>query len=141
MSNIDKFSKISNSIKWKNKQHHSKILLNSFPMNLTVNGSVHRIKSSKALYHARFHSGSQRVKGDMSELKDVPGALLIFIWCFFYYGPDDNFRSGCRNVIQSRQEQSFSEPPSKKDIVGPVESAIQLDFLSLTLLVLRYKCS
>ena len=30
---IDKFSKITNCIKLKNKQHHSKVLLNSFLMN------------------------------------------------------------------------------------------------------------
>ena len=32
-SKIDKFSKITNWVKLKNKQHHSKVLLNSFPMN------------------------------------------------------------------------------------------------------------
>ena len=32
-SKIDKFSKIANWVKLKNKQHHSKVLLNSFPMN------------------------------------------------------------------------------------------------------------
>ena len=33
MSKIDKFSKITNWVKLINKQHHSKVLLNSFPMN------------------------------------------------------------------------------------------------------------
>ena len=32
-SKIDKFSKITNCVKVKNKQHHCKVLLNSFPMN------------------------------------------------------------------------------------------------------------
>ena len=32
-SKIDKFSKIANRVKLKDKQHHSKVLLNSFPMN------------------------------------------------------------------------------------------------------------
>ena len=30
---------------------------------VTLYGSVHRIKSSKTLYHLRFHSGGQRAKG------------------------------------------------------------------------------
>ena len=30
---IDKFSKVTNWVKLKNKQPHSKVLLNSFPMN------------------------------------------------------------------------------------------------------------
>ena len=32
-SKIDTFSKITNWVKPKNKQHHSKVLLNIFPMN------------------------------------------------------------------------------------------------------------
>ena len=32
-SRIHKFSKIANWVEWKNKQHLSKVLLNSFPMN------------------------------------------------------------------------------------------------------------
>ena len=32
-SKTDKFSKIKNRVNLKNKQHHSEVLLNSFPMN------------------------------------------------------------------------------------------------------------
>ena len=38
---FDKFSKITNWVRLKNKQHHSKVLLNCFP----VSGSVHRVLS------------------------------------------------------------------------------------------------
>ena len=50
--------------KLKNKQHHGKLPLNSFPMNdhVTLKGSVQTIKSQKALYHPGFHSGSQRIE-------------------------------------------------------------------------------
>ena len=33
---VDKFSKIRNRVKLNNKQHHSKVLLNSFPMNCHI---------------------------------------------------------------------------------------------------------
>ena len=40
-SETDQFTKITNWVKLKNKQHHSKILLNSFPMNGPPKGLVH----------------------------------------------------------------------------------------------------
>ena len=43
-SKTDKFSKITTWMKLKNKQHYSKVLLNSFSM-ITPQGSVHRIKN------------------------------------------------------------------------------------------------
>ena len=43
-SKIDKFPKITNWLKLKNKQHHSNVLLNSFPMNGHTAG-FRRIKS------------------------------------------------------------------------------------------------
>ena len=49
-------------VKGLNKQHHSKVLLNSFPMNAhTVGFCLIDSKVIKTLYHPRFHSGSQRV--------------------------------------------------------------------------------
>ena len=58
-SKIDKFSKITNWVKLKNKQHRSKGLLNSFPMY----GHTLRfcLKNEKFL-HPRFPSWSQRVR-------------------------------------------------------------------------------
>ena len=55
-SKTDKFSKITIWVNLKNKQQlHSKVLLNSFPVN--GHTSVHRI-----IVSPRFHSGNQRVK-------------------------------------------------------------------------------
>ena len=63
---IDKFSKIKNWIKLKNKQHHCKVLLNGFP----TNGDILEVcsKKQKLENHPRFHSGSQRV--NIEEKKD-----------------------------------------------------------------------
>ena len=42
-SKIDKCSKITNWVKLKNKQHHSKVLLNSFPMVLSIESNIRKL--------------------------------------------------------------------------------------------------
>ena len=59
-SKIDKFSKITNWVKLKNKQHHSKLQLNSLmPMNgHTLGFYPLNQKLENVLYYPRFHLGS-----------------------------------------------------------------------------------
>ena len=74
-SKIDKYSKITNWVKLKNKQHCSKVLLNSFPTKVSLRESKGKVLlngfqmnghiwvlSVRNLCHPRFCSRSQRVK-------------------------------------------------------------------------------
>ena len=61
-SKIDQFSQITNWVKFTSKQHHSKVLLNSFPMNGHTLLVFWPRNQNKTLYQSRFYSGSQRVK-------------------------------------------------------------------------------
>ena len=56
-SKLDTLSKITNWVNVKNKQHHSKVLLDHQLSDTSFRG----IKCLKIVYHSRFHRGSQRV--------------------------------------------------------------------------------
>ena len=56
-SKIDKFSKITNWVKLKNKQHHSKELLNSFAMNGPALGNNNHFIRSRGSLVAKLQRG------------------------------------------------------------------------------------
>ena len=75
---------------------------------ITLKGSIHRIKSSKTLYHPRFHSESQRVNNLL--LKATYGVVCTI---FKYHVINNKCYLTIADIVaESSVESSYCSPNS-----------------------------